>query len=84
MGDRLKYDLLPEAGKLTMPVLLIAGEKDNSTPPEHQKILYDKLPGKKEFHIIKGAEHTFREKEHLEEIKQIFLKWIDNLDKQSV
>jgi len=78
MGDRLKYDLLPEVDKLTMPVLLIVGEKDNSTPPEHQKILYDKLPGKKEFHIIKGAEHTFREKKHLDEIKNILLKWIDS------
>lgn len=31
--DRYKYDLLPEAGKLTMPVLLIVGENDDSTPP---------------------------------------------------
>lgn len=79
MEDRLKYDLLLEAHKLTMPVLLIVGEKDDSTPPKHQKILYDKLPGKKEMHIIKGAEHTFREKHHLEEIKQILDHWIKSL-----
>ncbi|MFA5925627.1 MAG: alpha/beta hydrolase [Parcubacteria group bacterium] len=79
MGDRLKYDLLPNVKKLTMPVLLIVGEKDNSTPPEHQKILFDKLPGKKELHIIKGSEHTFREQKHLDKIKQIFLDWIDKL-----
>jgi len=79
MEDRLKYDLLPNAGKLVMPVLLIVGENDDSTPPEHQQLLYEKLPGKKEIHIIKGAEHTFREKKHLEEIKRIIDQWIKNL-----
>lgn len=77
--DRLKYDLMPNVGKLTMPVLLIVGELDDSTPPEHQKILYSALPGKKELHIIKGAKHTFREKKHLEEIRRIFLNWIDSI-----
>lgn len=79
MEDRLKHDLLPNAGKLTMSVLMIVGELDDVTPARHQKILFDKLPGKKEFHIIKGAEHSFREKEHLEEIKEIFLKWIEGI-----
>ncbi len=77
--DRRKYDLIPEVNKLKMPVLMIVGELDDTTPLEHQQLLYDKLPGKKELHVIKDAEHTFRSKEHLEEIKQIFLKWIDNL-----
>ena len=67
MIDRLKYDLLPEAGKLTMPVLLIVGEDDKSTPPEHQRILLDALP---------GAPHTFRDEKHLREVKQIFDSWI--------
>lgn len=74
--DRLKYDLLGQVNKLTMPVLLIVGEKDTGTPPKHQKLLFDRLPGAKEIHIIKGAEHTFREPQHLEEIKQIFNLWI--------
>ncbi len=75
--DRRKYDLLPNADKLTMPVLLIVGEKDDTTPLGHQKILFNKLPGKKELHVIKGAEHTFKAKEHLEGIEKIFLNWID-------
>lgn len=79
MEDRLKYDLLPNAVKLTMPVLMIVGENDTSTFPKHQQILFDKLPGKKELHIIKGAEHTFREQAHLDEIKEIFLKWIEEI-----
>jgi uncharacterized protein len=79
MEDRLKYDLLKEVKKLTMPVLLIVGEYDDNTPPPHQQILFDALPGKKQIHIIKGAQHSFVKKEHLEEIKRIFVKWIDTL-----
>ncbi|MDP2736539.1 MAG: alpha/beta hydrolase [bacterium] len=79
MEDRLKYDLLPDANKLTMPVLLMVGENDTSIPPEHQGLLFEKLPGKKEFHIIKGAPHTFREQKELEEIYKIMDKWIKSL-----
>ncbi|MDI6778279.1 MAG: alpha/beta hydrolase [Patescibacteria group bacterium] len=79
MEDRLKYDLMPDVAKLIMPVLMIVGESDNRTPLAHQQIPFDALPGKKEIYIIKGAEHTFREKEHLEEIKEIFLKWIEGI-----
>jgi pimeloyl-ACP methyl ester carboxylesterase len=76
MEDRLKYDLLPEANKLTMPVLMIVGEKDNSTPLVHQQILFDKLPGPKELHEIKGALHSFYEPQERDELKQLFKKWI--------
>lgn len=77
--DRRKYDILPEANKLIMPVLLIVGDFDKTTPAEHQKMLFEKLPGKKELHIIKGAPHTFMDKEHLEEIKEIIKKWIEKI-----
>ncbi|KKW10235.1 MAG: hypothetical protein UY50_C0041G0006, partial [Parcubacteria group bacterium GW2011_GWA2_49_9] len=76
MVDRMNYDLLPDAGKLTMPVLLIVGEYDDGTPPEHQKLLFDALLGPKELHIIKGAKHTFIEPKHLEEIALLFNKWM--------
>jgi pimeloyl-ACP methyl ester carboxylesterase len=79
MEDRLKYDLLTKIDKLTMPVLLIVGENDESTPSEHQQILYEALPGKKELHIIENAQHTFRDLGHLAEIKQIFNKWIGSI-----
>jgi len=76
MQDRMKYDLLPKANMLTMPILLIVGDKDTSTPLEHQKILFDNLPNKKEIHVINGAPHTFRDPKHLEEIKTIIKTWI--------
>jgi uncharacterized protein len=77
--DIKEYDLLKQVSNLTMPVLLIVGELDETTPLKYQQILYEKLPGKKELHIIKGAEHTFREKKHLDQIKEIFLNWIDKI-----
>lgn len=79
MADRLKYDLLSQADKLTMPVLLIVGENDTSTPPEHQRIFYEALPGKKELHIINGSEHNFRSPKYLSELKEIFNKWVGSI-----
>jgi len=77
--DMFKYDLLSEVGKLIMPVLMIVGECDYTTPLEHQQILYNALPGKKELHIIQGAPHTFKDKEHLEQFANFFQHWIEKL-----
>lgn len=76
MEDRLKYDLLIDAHKLTMPVLLIVGDKDDSTPPEHIELFYEALPDPKELHIIPDAPHTFRSSEHLQTIEELFANWI--------
>ncbi|MBI3952834.1 MAG: alpha/beta hydrolase [Candidatus Doudnabacteria bacterium] len=76
--DLLKYSLLDKVSKLTMPTLLVVGDKDELF--EQQKILFEKLPGKKELHIVKKAPHTFIEANHLTELKQIFDKWIKSLN----
>lgn len=80
MEDRLKYDVLKEIDKIKVPVLLIVGENDISTPLEHQQILYDNLNCKKELHIIRGSEHTFREEKELREVKDFFSNWINSLN----
>lgn len=74
--DSLKYDLLAKAEEIKVPVLIIVGEEDTDTRLAHLKVLYEKLSTKKEFHVIKGAPHTFIEEDHLREIKEIFLNWI--------
>jgi len=79
MEDRLKYDLLEKVDKLIMPVLLVVGENDTSTPIKHQQILLDALPGEKELHIIKNAPHTFRESVHIKELKNILDNWIKKI-----
>ena len=79
VDDSRKYNLLPRADKLTMPVLLIVGSKDGGTPERHQKMLFERLPGQKELHVIEGAPHTFRDPKHLAEIKGTFLQWLDTI-----
>lgn len=78
--DIKKYDIIPKLSKLTMPVLLITGEKDEGTPPKDHKMLYNKLQSDKELHIIEGAGHNFREQQELKEIKEIFIKWIKRIE----
>src|SRR3989344_4939622 len=76
MEDRIRYDLLPNVKKLSMSVLMVVGDKDAATPPEHQKILFSALTGPKEFHVIKGSGHSFRKKEEIVELKKMFSEWI--------
>jgi pimeloyl-ACP methyl ester carboxylesterase len=76
--DILKYDIVPEAAKFTMPILMIVGDKDMGTPLEDQMKLYDGMPEDKEIHTVKGAPHTFIEAEHLAKYKEIIHNWIDN------
>ncbi len=80
MEDRLKYDLIPEVSKLTMPILMVVGSEDEMTPPKVEQILFDALPTeKKEIHIVNGASHTFKQPEHLAELKKYFANWIASL-----
>lgn len=77
VADRFQYDLLSDVERLTMPILMIVGSKDTATPPEIQRVLYEKIPGRKEFHVIEGATHAFPNLKHRAEIKEIFSKWIE-------
>ena len=79
MEDRLKYDLLENTESLTMPVLLVVGSSDDTTPVEHQKKLFEALPGLKELHIIEGGDHSFRVPGSLGELSRIFDNWIKNI-----
>lgn len=81
MEDRLQYDLLPEAQLLTMPVLLITGGKDLTTPPKHVEELFKAIPhGIKINDVIPDAGHTFREPKHLDEIKKMIMNWIASIE----
>lgn len=81
MEERLKHDLKPMADRITMPILFVAGENDTSCPPSDQKKFYDLLPESttKEFHIVKGVGHVFREPEQLNELKEIFNNWLKKI-----
>lgn len=77
--DVKKYDAIKNIDRITIPILLMVGDQDKTTPLEQQEFLYEKLEAPKELHVIRGAGHTFKEKEHLDEIEHIFLGWIDKI-----
>jgi hypothetical protein len=52
------------------------GDKDNVTPVTHQKMLYDKIPGEKEIHILKDETHNIID---LAKVKTICTNWIKSL-----
>ncbi len=81
MEERLKHNLLLNASKLVMPVLIVVGENDGLCPPADQKVLWDVLPKNEynEFHIIPGAPHTFRTPEHLAQMKEVIGTWIKKI-----
>ena len=81
MEDRLKYNAIPGASKLTMPVLMVVGEKDDTTPLESIMVLEKVLPGQKEIQIIKNAGHTMRDLVYLNDLKNVFNIWIDKIVK---
>lgn len=81
MEDRLKYDLLKKVEELTMPVLLIVGELDESCPLRQQIILFNALPSnRKELAVVAGAPHTFKDEIHLKEFGEVVDKWIKTLN----
>lgn len=76
--DAMRYDLMPGVGKLTMPVFLAVGDRDESTPPATQQRLFDAIPGKKELHVLPGSEHTFRTEEEFTALRHLLGTWLDS------
>lgn len=88
LEDMKQYDLLVSADKLTMPVLLMAGENDQPTPYEHQKMLFNAILGhNKKLLKIANADHNFRgsgdDTKKLEEVKNIISAWLRDINRLS-
>lgn len=81
MEERLNHNLVPNASKLNMPILLIVGDMDTSCPPDVQEKLFNVLPknSNNELKIIKGAPHTFKEDNHINEFQNAINKWLQKL-----
>lgn len=79
MADRLKYNALAQADKLTMPALMFVGDQDNKTPLEHQRMLAEATPGSVTFHVMNGTEHTLRSEKELAELDLVTERWLASL-----
>jgi pimeloyl-ACP methyl ester carboxylesterase len=51
-----EMDLTPVLDRITAPTLVIAGERDPATPPEHAKRIAAGIPGAR-LEILPGAAH---------------------------
>ncbi|MBI1326565.1 MAG: alpha/beta fold hydrolase [Alphaproteobacteria bacterium] len=74
-----QHDYLSAAAKFTMPVLIVVGEHDDITLPEHQQKLYDALQGPKMYRMIEGSEHTFRTETELTRLSAVMDEWLNSL-----
>lgn len=78
-----KYDIVPNANKLMMPVIDIVGDQDLPCPVKHQEIFMDAITSKsKKLVIIPGAQHSYRNAEsdeyssELNEVKAALSSWL--------
>lgn len=55
---RTRYDTLSKIGKVSAPILIVHGEKDEIVPFRHGRRLFEAAPEPKEFYVIKGARHN--------------------------
>jgi pimeloyl-ACP methyl ester carboxylesterase len=51
-----RWDVREELGAIEAPTLVIAGEQDPSTPPEHGELIASRIPGAR-FEVIPNAAH---------------------------
>ena len=72
IGDLKDYDLKMFIKNLKKPILIISGENELYCNPLNEIASSLNL----DFKIIKSAPHSYREKEHLKQLKQIIKEWI--------
>lgn len=78
LEDSNKYNVLDTIGNLHIPVLLIAGEQDTLCTPEVMKTIFDKANQPKEFVIIPGIGHDYRQNsEQIKIVNDVFLSKIN-------
>lgn len=78
--DRLKYDAMAYADKLTMRVFMCGAEKDETCPMLHQRLLFNALGSPcKEMHVIPGCPHRIAEPQHAEFLRTRLSAWLLNL-----
>jgi len=75
------YNLLAEAPRLTMPVLIVGAARDVLIPTRLLRRLYRRLPGeRKELVIVPGARHGFNETWEMDKLTEVVKQWLKTLD----
>lgn len=78
--DLAQFDVLSHTNDIKVPVLMIAGEKDQLSPFGSQQMLYNRLNQPKAWYEVAGAGHVFRTKAEIAEVVEVVQNWVeDNL-----
>ncbi len=75
-----KADVFSGVNKMKIPIILLCGDLDETTPLDSQKLLFETISSDKEMHIIKGAGHSFHNSEYSSEIYNNLNKWIKKIN----
>ncbi len=85
MRSLTRFNLLPLASRLTMPVLFVVGTRDRVTTPSDAMRLYLRLPaGRRKFALIYGARHKFETTRAQEDLSRRVETWLRQPDGQDV
>ena len=77
IDDALTHNVLAAAGSLRCPTLLIHGSADALVPFESSRIIWEAIKAEKDFVLIEGADHTFIDSSHLEQVIELTVQWIE-------
>jgi pimeloyl-ACP methyl ester carboxylesterase len=58
--DLDRYDVNGAVSRLKIPLLFMAGERDDKITPEKVRVFYERANGQKSFFIVPGAVHDYR------------------------
>ena len=68
------FDRRADLGRIDLPVLVLCGQEDTMTPPEHSRFLADHIPGARLF-MFEGAGHMLVVERH-REVNQAITEFI--------
>lgn len=82
-----RYDLIPLASSLVMPVINIVGSEDQPCPVKHQEIFMNAVgSSNKQLIVINGLQHSYRNAQTnqvdngLEEVEKALNNWLKDVD----
>ena len=82
---RLRYDFYDDclrqiaygpAERITIPTLIVQGERDECVPLHQSRQLYDALKGPKRLDLLPGADHQFTREEDFRQMTASISEWL--------
>ncbi len=74
--DSLRQIAYAPAERITVPTLIVQGEKDECVPLHQSRRLHDALRGTKRLNLLPGADHQFTRGEDFRQMTQSISEWL--------